>query len=824
MRTRKTFGPTGGVALAMALLPAAAWAQPPAAAPTRPALPPRTDGYVPYYWDAARGRVLLEIPAFDTDILYYVSAATNPGSVEAPFDRGVVRSQVIHFERSGGKVVVNQINTVYRATKGNAKMQEGVADSFPTSVLAVLPVESEAGGKVIVDATSLFMRDAGGIGAAFRRAKFGDFRFDPARSVFYPKRMKAFPENTEIETIATFASDAPNANVNAVTPTPGVFTMRIHHSFLKAPTGYTPREADPRIGVSAIRFRDFSKPVDESPETQWITRWRLEKKDPTAKLSEPKKPITYYFDPAIPDPIRQAMKEGLLWWNKAFEAAGFKNAIVALDAPADMDPMDIRYAYVLWIQRDERGFSSSGNYADPRTGETLGAKTHMDTYRMRTIANYYDAYLGGLPADGTGITLADPSLTKLYTLNAMPKAQRDMVYLRQALLTAHELGHTLGFQHNFAANINNRSSVMEYPTPRVKVTNGKLDLSESFIKAVGAYDTLMVRYAYSQFPAAQEKAGLDGVIKDMRDAGMVFTQDSDPRWTWYDDRETPGANLKETAEVRRIALANYGPQMLKPGEPIGALRDMRLWMIYLQQRYAIESSVRYVGGMIQNISVKGEAHPLPPTEFIPAKEQREVLDLLMDAIDPKNLEIPEALLIQLTPSPGRNLEDLSKDDVFDQLRAARILSALVLEPLFDPDRAARMVALAARKPDTLTFPQMVETVLAHSWKALPGGSAQQRALLRGVQSVTLDAMMTLGAAKDTAPEARAYILDQLATLVDDLKARREGDPLTAAFYRQSARTIALYLDDPEAHAPKSVSPDWGLGPRSRFPLPPGPPL
>lgn len=814
----------GGLALAMTLVPVSAWAQPPAAAPTRPALPPRTDGYIPYYWDAARGRVLMEIPAFDQDILYFVSAATNPGSVEAPFDRGVLRSQVIHFERSGGKVVVNQINTAYRATKGSAKTQEGVADSFPTSALAILPVEAEAGGKVIVDATPLFMRDAAGISAGFRRARFGDFRFDPARSAFYPKRMKAFPENTEIETIATFASDAPNANANAVTPTPGVFTMRIHHSFLKAPVGYTPREADPRIGVSAIRFRDFSKPVDESPETQWVTRWRLEKKDPSAALSEPKKPITYYFDPAIPDPIRQAMKEGLLWWNKAFEAAGFKNAIVALDAPADMDPMDIRYAYVLWIQRDERGFSSSGNYADPRTGETLGAKTHMDTYRMRTIANYYDAYMGGLPADGSGITIADPALTRLDTLNAMPKGQRDMVYLRQALLTAHELGHTLGFQHNFAANMNNRSSVMEYPTPRVKVTNGKLDLSESFIKAVGAYDTLMVRYAYSQFPAGQEKAGLDGVVKDMRDAGVVFTQDSDPRWTWYDDRETPGANLRETAEVRKIALANYGTAMLKPGEPIGALRDARLWMIYLQQRYAIESSVRYIGGMIQNISVKGEAHPLPPTEFVPAKEQREVLDLLMDAIDPKNLEIPEALLIQLTPSPGRNLEDLSKDDVFDQLRAARILSATVLEPLFDPDRAARMVALAARKPDTLTFPQLIETVMAHSWKASAGGSGQLRALLRGVQSVTLDCMMTLGAAKDTAPEARAYILDQLASLADDLKSRRDGDPLTAAFYRQSARAIATYLDDPEAHAPKSVMPEWGLGPRSRFPQPPGPPL
>jgi hypothetical protein len=785
----------------------------------------RMDGFVPFWFDP-KGRVLIEVPAFDKDVLYYVSAATNPGSVEAPFDRGIIFSSVIHFERSGAKVIVNQVNMGFRAVNGSAKTQEGVADSFPTSVLAVLPVESEANGKVIVDATPLFMRDAGNIAADFKRARLGDYKFDPAKSVFYPRRMKAFPENTEIETVSTFTSDAPGTALSNVTPSPGTFTMRIHHSFLKAPEGYTPRVADSRIGVSGIRFKDFSKPVDDQPDTQWVTRWRLEKKDPNAAMSEPKKPIVYYFDPAIPDPIRHAMKEGLLWWNKAFEAAGFKNAIEAKDAPPDMDPMDIRYAYVLWIQRDERGFSSSGNYHDPRTGETLGSKTHMDTYRMRTIGQYYDAYSGALPTDGSGITVADPSLLTPGVFEHMPKGQRDMILQRQALLTSHELGHTLGFPHNWAANLNNRSSVMEYPTPRVKVTNGKLDLSESFMRSIGAYDVMTVRYAYTPFPAAQEKAGLDGIIKDMRTQGLVFTREDDPRYTWYDDRETPVANLKETAAVRKLALAAYGTGMLKPGEPIGALRDMRLWIVYLQQRYAFESAHKYVGGMFQNLTVKDEAHPLPPTEFIPASEQREIISQLMESVDPKNLEIPESLLIQLAPDPDRNLEDLSTDPVFDQLKAARILTAMAIQPLFDPARATRMVALAARKPDTLTFPEMVDTVMAHSWKAAPAGSAQEKALLRVVQSVVMESMEALGGAKDAAPEARDYVLDQLTLLADDLKERKDGDPLTDAFYRQSSRQIAHYLINPEANAPKDkdIMPEWGKGPRSRFPLPPGPPL
>jgi hypothetical protein len=162
--------------------------------------------------------------------------------------------------------------------------------------------------------------------------------------------------------------------------------------------------------------------------------------------------------------------------------------------------------------------------------------------------------------------------------------------------------------------------------------------------------------------------------------------------------------------------------------------------------------------------------------------------------------------------------------VFDQLRAARILTAQVIQPLFDPDRAARMVALAARKPDTLTFPEMVNMVMAATWKKSPSGNAQEKALLRVTQSVAMESMMALGGAKDTAPEARDYVLDQLAVLADDLKGRQDNDPLTAAFYRQSARQIAHYLTNPEANVPKQIEPAWGKGPRSRFPLPPGPPL
>jgi hypothetical protein len=809
-------------AICLAALPLPAMARPADPPAKGASLPARVDGFIPYYFDAAKGRVLLEVPVFDEDVLYYVSAATGGGSVELPFDRGVMDSAVIRFTRVGGKVLVNEQNLRFRSLKGDAAHAQGVADSFPTSTLAALPIESDSGGKVVVDATSFFMRDAANVESQLRRANQGSYKFDAGKSSFYPARMKAFPDNTEIETSATFVADNPGPLMAGVTPDPRMMTMRIHHSFLRAPTGYTPREADPRIGVSAVRFQDYSKPFSESPEESWITRWRLEKKDPSAPLSDPIKPITIYFDPAIPAPIRHAMKEGLLWWNRSYEAAGFSNAIVALDAPADMDPMDIRYAYVLWINRDERGFSSGGTYRDPRTGEVIGSKVRMDTHRIRTVGNYWDTYSAGLPADGSGITVADPNLLSEDKMAAMPAGQRDMVLLRQALLTAHELGHAQGFGHNFASSLNNRASVMEYPTPRVKVVNGKLDLSESFQKQIGAYDTYMVRYAYTPFPAASEKAGLDAIIADMRAKGIIYVPDTDPRWTWYDDRATPTENLREDMAARAIMIATYGQGMLKADEPIGSLRNTRLWMAYLHHRYAIESGLKYVGGLFENIVVKGDT--LPATEFIPAKLQRDTLGLLMEAIEPKNLALPESLLVQLTPDPGNNLEDLSSDDVFDQLRAARILAGMVLEPLFDAAKSSRMIALGARQPDTLTFPEMVDTVLAHSWSAPADGAASDRALRRVTQQVALESMMILGGNDDAAPEARAYVLDKLSTLATTLKTKPGADALTTAFYRQTARDIAHYLEDPKANAPKTATPSWGKGPRSRFPQPPGPPL
>ena len=420
-----------------------------------------------------------------------------------------------------------------------------------------------------------------------------------------------------------------------------------------------------------------------------------------------------------------------MWWNKAFEAAGFRNAVQVKDPTPDMDPMDIRYAWILWINRDERGFSSGGTFRDPRTGEILGSKTRMDSHRIRTIGNYWESYTPTTGGDDA-LFMADTDLLEALAQPAaagLPAAQRDLVLLRQSLLTAHELGHVMGFQHNFSSSLDNFASVMEYPTPRVKVTAGKLDLSDAFQRAIGPYDEMTARYAYADFPAGKEREGLEAVIREMRAKGLHYVPESDPRWTWYDDRATPAEYLRETMAARAIMLASYGPNVLKPGEPIGALRDMRLWMTYLHHRWAIESGLRYVGGMYHEYVVKGDT--VPPTTIVPAATQREVLGLLMSALNPAAMELPERLLAQLPPHPNGNLEDIAGDYAFDHLRAARILSAMVLADLLEPARTARLVAFADRQSDALTLPEVMQAVLRATWSGAAPGHAHAAILAAG---------------------------------------------------------------------------------------------
>ena len=769
----------------------------------------RREGFIPMLWDAEQGRLFFELTRFDQDILYFTSVAKGSGSGSVGLEwAGGGENGVIQFQRVGPKVMVVQKNLRFRAGNGGPGIEKGIDASFPDSILASLAVIRTDAGKVIVDATPLVVRDAAGFaapraGGGRGGAQAGEliagttWRFDPARSAIYLPHTKGFPKNSEVEATVTYEAVSGGART---APEARVLTGRLHYSFVEPPTGYTPRVADPRIGVQSIRFVDYSLPATSTNVVELVRRHRLEKKDPNAALSEPKQPIVYYLDAAVPEPTRSAMKDGFLWWNKAFEAAGFRNALEIRDAPPDMDPMDVRYNQIYWVDRDERGYSTGGGLTDPRTGEILAARVRLESDRVRTVSRYWQTYEPPINRDDGFFDAALPPY-------ATPETEQQLVLLRQALLTAHETGHTLGFDHNWTSSMNDRASVMEYPSPRIKIVNGKIDLTDAYQKQIGAYDIMTVRYAYTEFPPAQEKAGLDNIIKDMRKQGLTYTPQTDPRWNRYDDGPDPAEYMRQAAAQRRILLANYGPAILKEGEPYGDLRGIRLWMTYLHHRWSIDSGVRYIGGMYTNFAVKGEA--LPPTEIVPAAKQREILGLLLDDVDPASLAIPEPLLVSLTVpierGPGNENMESSTGYAFDHLAAARTIAGLVFDQLFEPETAARLIGFADRQPNALTLPETIDAC-AKKVFGVSAPAGMLRSLQRQTQRVFLDALMTLGATPASTPDVKAVVMASVAAIRTQVAGLKDPDPVNEASLRQMERDLTRYATNPTVPKKSSAAP------------------
>ncbi len=761
--------------------------------------------------DADRNKLFLEIPAaqLDRELLHQSVLATGAGVSALGLDRGQTGGNaVVRLERRGKRVLMVRDNLGVRAQGGDAAARRAAAESFPRAVIASFPIESEANGVLTVDATAFFLSDTYGIADGIRRAQQGSGRVDAARSWFDGDRTKAFPRNTEIHAVLTFAVDNAGFALRRVAADPSSPVFEIHHSLvaLPDPAGFTPRPGDSRSGYFGTGFLDFAQGYDGTYRDGFANRWRLVPKDPAAyqrgELVEPVTPITYYLDPAIPAPYREAFREGGMWWNKVFEAAGFKDAFQVLDLPAGADPMDARYAMIYWVHRNGPGPSVGPSFADPRTGEIIRTVVRMDSWRSLIDYNIYAGLLPAAGADGPGVSA-----------EAFAMARR-----RQHV--AHEIGHTLGLSHNFIASSQDRASVMDYPVPLITVdARGQLDLSRAYAPGAGPWDSLAIRYGYRWYPDARaEAAGLAAIVQEGIAKGQRFVADqhagpngSIPEATRWVEGRTMFEAVERTSAVRRVAMEKFDERAIQPGEPMYLL-NMRFAHVYLHHRYSLEGLVKYVGGMDFRYAMRGDGQV--PTQVLPAADQRRALTMTLDALQPSALAVSERVMALIPPVPAGgdgSLEWMGSagGTSFDQVSLAGGLATEVIEGLMDRERLARVVLFHARDPRLPTLDEVLTALVDRTWGSPVPSTPNEQALRRAVQRVVLNTMLDRAGDARALPDVRQVTEHHLSALATRLAAATGGPLPDRALRAAAQREIARYFeggDEPSKRSRFAVIP------------------
>lgn len=648
------------------------------------------EGYFTFYWDENTGKLWLEVDKLETEFLYVISLPAALGSNDIGLDRGLLGDdRVVKFTKVGRKILLVQPNYGYRALSNDNAEKRAVEQSFAQSTIWGFTAEAESNGKYLVDATDFLLRDAMKVSNTIRRNRQGNYQLDKSRSALYLPRTKNFPFNSELEVSVTFINnDGEVGNfVQPVAPSTEAITLRIHHSLVQLPdNNYKPRIFDPRSSFISTMFYDYASPVSDPIEKYYIIRHRLQKKDPTAAMSEAVKPIIYYLDNGTPEPIRSALLDGAKWWNQAFEAAGYKDAFQVRVLPDSADPMDIRYNMINWVHRSTRGWSYGASVVDPRTGEIIKGQVSLGSLRVRQD---YLIFSGLLSPYETGIPANDQ----------MMKAA--LARLRQ--LSAHEVGHTIGLMHNYASSVNNRASVMDYPHPMIRLNaNGEMDFSNVYDDKIGEWDKVAVTWGYQDFPTnTNESTALNSIMNDAIKRGLKFISDRDARAPGglhpdahlWDNGTNAVDELKEVMKVRAKALQNFGEKNIRPGMPMAMLEDA-LVPVYFYHRYQIEAVTKLVGGMYYNYAIRGDGQLI--TKMLSKPEQLNALNTIIDCVDPKVLMIPDkiAALIPARPSGYNSSRELFRKRTglsFDVLSPAETGADLPFSFLFNSERLSRMM-------------------------------------------------------------------------------------------------------------------------------------
>lgn len=773
----------------------------------------RIDGLLELYLDADRGRVLLALTPPRNggrnfgEYLYVDGLVSGLGSNPVGLDRGQLgTSRLVRMRRAGARLFIEQRNLRFRADRAADAERRAVEESFASSILwggDILARHDD--GRLLVDLTSFLLRDAHGISATLKRRGQGDFSLDPQRSAVELEECLAFPDNVELEVLLTYFGQEPGPDVRRIAPQPRAITFRQHHSFIRLPDdGYQPRPADPRVGYITSDYLDYSAALADSLDRSLIHRHRLEKTDPTRSRSTVHEPIVYHVDPGTPEPVRGALIEGASWWAEAFDAAGFVDAFRVELLPDGAHPLDVRYNVIQWVHRSTRGWSYGGSIHDPRSGEIIKGHVSLGSLRVRQDRLLFEGLLG---TDRTGSGVADDPV--------------ELALARIRQLAAHEVGHTLGLSHNFAASTYaGRASVMDYPAPLIGIdADGNLDLSAAYDVGLGAYDLHAIRYGYSQFAESDDQdAALLSIVRDGLEQGLLFVSDDHSRpgsaahalGHLWDNGADPVAELAHAMRVREIGLSRFGARNVTPGTPLSRLEEV-LAPLYLHHRYQIDAAAKKLGGASWSYDLRQPTGPQQPAvRPVSGPEQLEALEALLRCLEPRHLDLPEAVLGLLTPRP-RNAERTREmfrgrtGPLFDSLGAAEALVDSVLATVLHPARCARLVDQHRRDPSLPGLTQILDRLINRIFTESARSTPRWAELHRLVQDRLLSRLLLLVRHDQSSPAVRSAVHGALESLI----LRSDDSP----HGHRIAHRVRAYLDNRDV-PPATTQPTLDLPPGS----------
>ena len=746
------------------------------------------EGYVTFYYDESTDKIFLQIENLQQEFLYVNSLSEGVGSNDIGLDRGQLgNTRIVKFMKAGNKLLLIQPNQDYRAITDNLEEKKSVEQAFAKSVIHGFVIKETNQGKYLVDATSFFMRDAHGVQGRLSVRKQGSYSLDKSRSAISLERTKAFPKNVEFDVMLTFKGSPKSFNIRSVTPTASLITVNQHHSFIELPDGsYKPRKFDPRSGSNAMSYLDYATPVNESITKRFIYRHRLEKKNPEASKSEAVEPIIYYLDRGTPEPVRSALLDGARWWNQAYEAIGYTNAFQVKMLPEGADLLDVRYNVIQWVHRSTRGWSYGSSVSDPRTGEIIKGHVSLGSLRIRQDFLIAQALQAPYANDDTSDEFA-----------------LEMALARIRQLSAHEVGHTIGLAHNFAASTKGRSSVMDYPHPTLSLKDKKVDFTNAYDTKIGDWDKVAIAYSYGEY-AGDEDASLNKLLDDAFKNGARFITDQDARPQGsahayahlWDNGVNVSIELDNLLTLRKHAIANFSIDNIKTNQPYSVLEDVFV-PLYFFHRYQTEGVTKVIGGLDYSYALKGDGSTI--VKRVPGKTEKKALVSILKTLNVEELAIPKKLLNLFPPRAfnyGRTRESFkSKTGVaFDPFGAVETASAMTLELLLHPERVTRLVQHKSLDDSQLGLVEVLDEVIANSIQKSYKDSYYQE-LQNVVNYQVLNQLFHLSSNKDMYWQVNAIVNDKIDKISLFLKNSKETG-IQKMYHKEMIQMISNFKKNP----------------------------